>query len=383
MLYTRTAPRAKLVVASALFAMALGCLSMGQIRSAENGYFETVGLDRASVNYMDELSLRLVQRASRYLESRGLEYPSPILLRLRPPVNAGFEGDHQIQLGERSVVKLDLRWDDALTLERTSYLLSKALLLQYAVYNFGPGSAPAMRAWPVVALATDFYLTLRPAEASRMQRELGEEIALNADVLFRLRMADGEVPAASAYWLLRSLRVLSGDGTYARRFFKQAVLGIDVAEPLGILLRDSSRGVSPGTIEQWWATQKKSILGRPLERFDTMRESREWIESIADLGSIELEPDTEPLNLRSLRRHKDSAEVRESIEARYEILSLRLVRCNPAFHNAAQSLGALFEVFLEEEPSHKYVHALVIYLGDMEDARGIEAAINEKLAEEF
>lgn len=383
MRHTRTTPRPKLVVACALFAMALGCVAMGQIRSANNGYFETVGLDRASVNYMDELSLRLVQRASRYLESRGLEYPSPILLRLRPPANADFEGDHQIQLGERSAVKLDLRWDDALTLERTNYLLSKALLLQYAVYNFGPGSAPAMRAWPVAALATDFYLALRPAEASRMQRELGEEVALNAGVLFRLKMADGDAPAASAHWLFRSLRALSGDDTYARRFFKQAISGIDVSEPLGIFFRNSAPGAPPAAIELWWATQKKSILGRPLERVDTMRDSREWLESIADLGSIELEAGDEPLNLRSLRRHQDSAGVRESIEARYEILRVRLARCNPAFYNAAQSLGALFEVFLEEGPSHKYVHALVIYLSDMEDAREMEAAIDEKLSEGF
>lgn len=353
-----------------------------QMETASNRYFETIGLDRASVYYIDELSRYIGERAGRYVSRRDLEYPQPILVRLRPVVTADFDGDYRIQMGERSSVILDLRWEAGLTLERTCYLLSKALLLQYTIYNFGPGRAPSMRAWPIAALATDAYLGLRPAETLRMQQDLRDELMLDAGSIFRLKTADGDAPSAAAYWLAQSLRGLSRDSQYMRRFFKQGLSGIDVAEPLAIRLKqDTPQG--PGIqLEAWWMIQKRAILARPIERVESMSDSRKWIEAVADLSSAELGADSGPINLRTLRKHAESATIRELITARYEILRLRLPRCNPAFFNAAQSLGALFESFLDGEPPHKYVHALVRYLRDIEDAGAMESAITLKLAED-
>lgn len=363
-----------------IFLTAGACLSApAQIERASNRYFETVGLDRRSVVFMDELSLYIGERATRYVDRQDLDYPQPILLRLRPEATADFEGDHRIQLGERSAVLLDLRWETNLTLERTCYFLSKALLLQYTIYNFGPGRAPSMRSWPIGALATDAYLGLRPAETLRVQQALRGELAMGAGPIFGLKTADGEAPAASAYWLMQSLGRLSRDGRYMRRFFKQGLSGIDVAEPLAIRLKKNTPQGPGIELEAWWDVQKKAILARPIERFESMSVSREWIEAVADLSSFELRADSDPIDLRTLRKHEESAAVRELIMARYEILRIRLPRCNPAFFNAAQSLGALFETFLSNEPSHKYVHALVSYLRDIEDAKKMESTIGLKL----
>jgi hypothetical protein len=349
---------------------------------ARNLYFETVGLDRRSVNYMDELGLYVGERATRYLDSQDMAFPQPILLRLRPPAYAEFAEDHRIQLGERSVVQLDLRWSDELTLERSCYLLSKALLLQYTVFNYGPGRAPAMRAWPIAALGMDAYLGLRPAEMVRVQQNLRDELRFDAGSILRLKTADGKAPSASAYWLSQALRGMSRDGQFVRRFFKQALSGLDVAEPLSIQLgKDSPLG--PGIqLEAWWAAQKQAILQRTLEAFESMADSRQWLEAIADFSSADLGDGAGSVNLRSLRTLQDSPEARELIAARYEILRLRLTRCNPAFFNAARSLGALYETFLNREPSHRYVHALVIYLGDFEDARAMESAIHRHFSGE-
>lgn len=351
-----------------------------QMESAVNRYFEIVGLDRRSVIYMNELSRYVGQRAGRYVDQRDLEYPQPILLRLWPPDSVDFRDDHRIQLGERSAVQLDLRWGADLTLDQTCLLLSKALLLQYTVYNYGPGRAPSMRAWPIAALGVDAYLGLRPAEVLRVQQDLRREANLDAGSILSLKTADGDAPPASAYWLSQALRVLSRDGQLVRRFFKQALSGIDVAEPLAIQLgKDSPQG--PGIqLEAWWARQTDAILSRSLEAFESMQASREWLEAMADLSSADLAKVDEPIDLRSLRKYKDSEEVRELIAARYEILRLRFARCNPAFFNAAQSLGALFETFLNEEASHRYVHALVVFLGDMEDAKEMQIVIGSKLS---
>lgn len=351
-----------------------------QMESAVNRYFETVGLDRRSVNYMNELSLYVGQRAARYVNQRDLEYPQPILLRLWPPDSADFRDDHRIRLGERSAVQLDLRWSANLSLDRACLLLSKALLLQYTVYTYGPGRAPSMRAWPIAALGLDAYLGLRPAEVLRVQQDLRREANLAAGSILSLKTANGDAPPASAYWLSQALRILSREGQLGRRFFKQALSGIDVAEPLAIQLsKDSPQG--PGIqLEAWWARQRDAILSRSLEAFESMQTSREWLEAVADLGSVAIVQVDEPVNLRSLRAHRDSEEVRELIAARYQILRLRLGRCNPAFFNAAQSLGALFETFLNDEASHRYLHALIVFLGDMEDAKELQIAIGSKLS---
>lgn len=369
-----------LPLVASFLALSMGFSVSGQMHSANNRYFETVGLDRRSVHSIDELSLYIGQRATRYVDRQDLEYPQPILLRLRPGGYVDFSGDHRIQLGEQSAVELDVRWEADLTLERTCYLLSKALFLQYTVFNYGPGRAPSMRAWPIAALATDAYLGLRPAEALRVQQALHGEVRMGAGPILRLKTADGDAPLASAYWLSQSLRGMSRNGQFVRRFFKQALSGIDVSEPLAIQLGKNTPQAPGIQLEAWWAAQKRAVLSRSLEAFESMAASREWLEAVANLDSAVLSENSGPINLRSLRKHQDSAEVRELIEARYEILGLRLSRCNPAFFNAAQSLGALFETFLSEEPSHKYVHALVIYLSDMEDAREMEAAIDSKLS---
>jgi hypothetical protein len=351
------------------------------MESARNLFFETIGLDRRSVNYMDELSVHVGQRASRYVDQQDLAFPQPILLRLRPEAYANFEGDHRLQLGDQSAVQLDLRWDGRLTLERTCHLLAKALLLQYTVYNFGPGTAPTMHAWPVAALATDAYLGLRSAEALRMRQNLRAEAGVTADSIFRIRLADGAAPAASAYYMLQSFEALSPDRRYARRFFKQGLSGIDVGEPLAILLKKAVPEGAVMPVGMWWAEQKRAILARPLEAFESMEASREWLAAIADLSAAGTGAEDASINLRTLRNYQDATAVRELIAARYEILRLRLPRCNPAFFNAAQSLGALFEIFLSDGPSHKYVHALVIYLSDWEDAKEMEEAIDRKLSD--
>ena len=73
--------------------------------------------------------------------------------------------------------------------------------------------------------------------------------------------------------------------------------------------------------------------------------------------------------------------MREFIEARYEILLLRIVSVNPAYFNAARSLGALFETYLSEESKrHRYMHGMATFLGDFEDAKDLEDLVLRNLS---
>ena len=63
------------------------------LRSMGNDRFDVVGLHLRSVSYVNELSAFSIQIAERYLPTKGLAFPSKILITLRPEAHVVFEGD--------------------------------------------------------------------------------------------------------------------------------------------------------------------------------------------------------------------------------------------------------------------------------------------------
>lgn len=348
------------------------------IQSARNNFFEVIGLDRRSVTVVDELNMQVARRAARYLNREGLQYPLPILVRLRPVEQFDFQGDHRIHLAARNAVELDVRWSRELSLERMCYLLSKAILLQYAVFNHGPGIGPEVRSWPIDALAMETYLSLRPAKWMHFQGALGSGPTIPLSVVLGGRLSVAPDPAAG-FWAFQSIKSNLRDSRRWRAAFQQALAGVHVGESLATGLNLQFVADGGVSLENWWSGQVKAIIGRDWDAVESMEASRIWLEALARIDSIEMGEDTVAVDLRSLWQYRDSVVVRGIISARYEILRLRLGRCNPAYFNAARSLGALFETFLDAEPRHTYVHALVAYLVDWEDARDLEATLERSL----
>ncbi len=352
------------------------------LRNMGNSHFEIVGLDVRSVSFVNELSAFAIQIADRYLDRRGMTFPRPILVSLRPEAHAPFEGDYRIRIEERGSVELDIRWEESTTLEGTCRALSEALLVQYAVYNHGLGGAANLRAWPVEALAQEIYIALRPAyfidlvEQARL-RELPE---LTSVAEAPLHASDTE-DLTYSYWLLEVMKSGGLDRPVVRSLFQQAVAGIDIEEALAAAVQPTEPTDELLPVEMWWSGQVAALLGREYEVVETMETSREWLASLARFNApLELESDAVTLNLRSIWKHRAQSEVQELIRARYEILLLRMARINPAYYNPARSLGVLYEALLDgEAPAHKYLHALVIYLSDWEDAKDMQEKIEEKL----
>lgn len=364
-----------------LFVVALvlgsGGIASGQdnLRTLRNPYFETVGLDLRSVNYINDLTAIAVEISQRYLESEGLAYPMPILVNLRPEEHFDFEGDHQISLGPRGSVQLDLRWEEPLSLERTCYLLTDALLVQYAIFNYGPGAEANLPLWPISGLSTEVYLRLRPS-AFMDRAALAKSMPLpsSAEVLF----ASPENPKAASFgfWMLQALKGSSADRATVKKLFQLSLTGTDITEALTASVQWQVPTEEPISIEDWWETQMQKILSREYEVVESMETTRQWLHALADFSQpIKVGEEELKLNLRSLWKHRDTEEIRELVGARYEILKLRLVRANPAYYNPAQSLGTLYEVLLQEDSAYRYVHALTIYLSDWEDAKDMQAEL--------
>lgn len=353
------------------------------LRSMSNKYFETIGMDVRSVSYLNELSVIAANIAARYLEPEGMAFPLPILVSLRPGEHANFPGDYQIRLGARGTVELDIRWEEPMTLERSSRLLAEALLTQYALFNHGTELAAKLRSWTVDALAREVYFSLRPAAiAIALDAARGQEAPPIARVLEASDVSpEGADGYGYGFWLLETMQAAGLDRRQVSRLFRQAVAGLNVEEALAAAVQPTAPTIGPLPLQTWWHEQLAPVLAREYEVVESMEASREWLAALARFNTpVALESGELKLNLRTIRTHRDEAGVRERVQARYQILRLRMTRVNPAYYNPARSLGVLFEALLREAPPHEYLHALTLYLSDWEDAKQMQEVIERKLA---
>lgn len=371
------------LLALCAFVLALACVVGGgtasaapSVRSLRNAQFEIVGLDVRSVSYVYELSQFTVQISSRYLEREGLAFPLPILVSLRPEEHAKFEGDYRIRIEDRGAVQLDIRWEDPLTLERTCYAMVDALLVQYAVFNYGAGAEDALRAWPISALTAEVYNRLRPANyIDLVNRARSMTAPALSEVVTATRTRSGNDPVFG-FWLLNCLKNSHFERPVIRSLMQQSIAGVDVEAALKSVIEPNAPTAEPMPVQLWWEGQLNQLLGREYEVVESMATSRAWMSALARFDEpLVLESGEVSLNLRSLWRYRTEPELREMIEARYQILRLRMLRINPAYFNAAKSLGALFEALLTETPSHLYIHSMAIYLSDWGDAQEMQDEI--------
>jgi hypothetical protein len=354
------------------------------LRSMGNDHFDVVGLHLRSVSYVNELSAFSIQIAERYLPTKGLAFPSNILISLRPEANVDFKGDYRIHIAERGSVQVDLLWEDSMTLERTCYAISEALLVQYAIYNYGIEAPNQLRSWTITALANDVYLTLRPAEfADLLKAAQGAEVSGLNEIVEPLRSGLA-VPSAAGYWLLQAMKSGSLERPVLRSLFQQAIAGIDIEEALTAALWASQPTAELLPIQTWWEQQLSLILGKQYEVIETMEVSREWLATLGRFDTrliLESQEATveQKLDLRAIWTHRAKPEVQELVQARYEILRLRMARINPAYYNPALSMGVLFESILNDELAHEYLHSLTIYLSDWVDAKEMQYSLEKIL----
>ena len=354
------------------------------LRSMGNDRFDVVGLHLRSVSYVNELSAFSIQIAERYLPTKGMAFPSNILISLRPEAHVDFEGDYCIRIAERGSVQVDLLWEDSMTLERTCYAISEALLVQYSVFNYGIEAANQLRSWTISALANDVYLTLRPAKFVDLLKATQEADVSELNGILEPSRSGLAVPSAAGYWLLQTMKSGSLERTVLRSLYQQAIAGIDIEEALAAALWASQPTAELLPVQTWWEQQLGFIFGKEYEVVETMEVSREWLATLGRFdtrlnpGSQEAKEELK-LDLRAIWTHRAKSEVQELIQARYEILRLRMARINPAYYNSAHSLGVLFESILNDELAHKYLHSLTIYLSEWVDAKEMHESLENIL----
>ncbi|MEO0508690.1 MAG: hypothetical protein AAF065_02380 [Verrucomicrobiota bacterium] len=369
----------------ALLAMALCCLispvpslAESNLRTAENRQFEIVGLDSRSVTYIDELSRFIVEVSERYLDSERLRFPQRVLISLKPKQYVDFEGDYEIRVAEPGLVSLDLLWEEEVSLRTVFRAVSEALIVRYSIFNYGRGGLEYLPEWPAAAVGTEAYLRLRPALSDQLINWVDLSTTATIHTLLN-RGWDEPVADANGYLLLLAIKEGGVAASELRGLIDRALSGADVAELLEALLKLKNPAAIPLDLENWWQASLVQVVLPKDGVVETMDVSQRWIKELSDVSNL----GDGGLDLRSIWKQRDDAELRATIQARYEIIRLRLIRVNPGYYNAARSLGFLFEVFLNSERSFEYIHSLTAFLSDYSDAQEIESLVNQVLSIEL
>lgn len=353
--------------------------------SASGTYFEVVGVDQRSVSYVADLGTRLVQSLSRFLEKGGVMFPERIFVTLRPQDAVDFEGSHRIRFVERGGVYLDFHWEAGLELETVCHALTEAYLLRYAIFNYGPTAPEQFPTWVVSALGSQAYLSLRPAMYTAFIRDLERRATPDLAELLETRWPErGETANLSnlrdGFWVLVSMRQSGLDRRTITSVMEQAIAGANLHGRLQEMLQPMAPADPKVDLQDWWQMQRNAALAGHQEIREPMATSRQWLEALAGFEGVAVE-DSTIKNMRGLWQHRNDPALRTVLTARRELLGLRMTRVNPAYFNAARSLGALMEVVLEADRMHEFVAALTTYLNDWEDAKRLESQIHQALAE--
>lgn len=360
------------------------CVSTGlageRIYSESTVSFEVAGFDRRSVQFVAELGQQIEVTAKGMLNDLPERYPNRILVALRSePLVEGQPV--ALRYGERGVVRLDLHWDARMQLDQVSVALADAYLRRYVYFSQGP-QAPLPPAWTKYALGMQCYLRLRPAMLVECQRQLRARSSTPIESILKIGEAEsfeaGSASLALLYW--RALKETVGDGRLLSRYYQAAVLNAIGVTGLQSLLNQLAPVETMLTPEAWWQSWLQAFLAEEYEMFESLEVSRNWIEQIADFSAFETDAGQRVTSLKDLWKLREDTGLRRVLEARLEILVLRLSKVNPAYYNAAHSLGLLLETVISAEQAPDFIRSLTTYLGDIEDTKRLQARVEMELS---
>ncbi len=371
-----------------LLAWALTCVlgfvgtSQARVETAEGRHFEIAGMDRASVQFVDELSARVLIEAGRYLGEQPDSFPQRILVTLRPGDESPEAADYRISIETGGFVRVDFNWRKDLSYLDLCRGLMDAYLARYAIFHHGYDAPEKVKAWVVSALGRQTYLSLRPAVYLGWQESLlrsgtppGPSLVTTAVEV----RANGT--GLAPFLLLMAMRNADFSRETVRGLCRAGVAGVDVAGLLTAAIQPPDPGADPVALHDWWRENMAEILSDPVVRFDSLEDSNRWIKELSETREF-MDAGFRAENLRDLWEFRSEASVRAAVEIRLGRIVAHIERVNPAFRNAAQSLGLLYESLLNGKQEHVYIFALTRFLGDFSDARRLredmDSALNEK-----
>ena len=349
------------------------------VLTSEDSYFEVVGMDARSVGIVSQISQHIVRSCEKYMTQLPDGYPQRVLVILRPPSAVESMANYKTQVYSGGFVQIDFKWDESLDLETVCFGLTEAFVCRYAIYQYGSAGPENCKYWPISALSSQSYLSLRSAQTDTYYEQLRTTGVPDLMTLLQLPQINSSKIATGreGYWLLRTFRDQSMDRKQIARLIEYSIAGNNVGKLLQEFLLEQSPDAND--IENWWFASMGALAEVPFDRVESMHVSEGWIRDAVDFTAFQKEAGRDVENIRALWKLRDTPSIREMLSARQALIALRIVRVNPAYFNAARSLALMYENILHSENSYEYLHAWTRYLGDFEDANRLQAQTCELL----
>lgn len=350
--------------------------------SIEGRLFNIVGTDNRSTSFVNVLAEHVAKTCCDYVKAGNHNFPQKILVTLYPEESANFEKGYQIRISPRGQVSLDFCWNKSLSFETACRALAEAYLLSYARFNYGTGVNERIRFWPLSALGAQSYLSLRPAQRANYIRTARKSEMPEIGTLLTLYFSEfsgKDLNPNQGYWIFRILRESGLSESQVAILLDRALAGQDVGPRLLKMLFPKDENQTNERLQEWWQNQVSSYLSQEHEFYDSMANSESWIQEISDFSTSDTLGE-KLKNLMDLWDCRADIELRSILSARCNIIRLRIMQVNPAYFNAAVSLGALYETVLVAENKYEFIRAFSVYLNDWEDAKRLHNRVAELTA---
>jgi hypothetical protein len=231
-------------------------------------------------------------------------------------------------------------------------------------------------------LSKQTYLSLRPGVYQAWQESLqGEGVpdmpSLN-DTVAETRLLESK---RSDFFFFLALRNAGFSRESVCSLCRAGVAGVDIVGNLNELIQPSDPSLDLVNLSTWWKVQLTDLLSEPVALFDSLTASAQWIEALSGIDDF-VQLGIEVKNLRDLWRYRADERVRDLIVIRLGKMVAHMDRVNPAYQNAQQSLGLLYEGLLKGKKEHAFLFSLSAFLGDLTDAEGLRKDVIEALSED-
>ena len=317
------------------------------IYSAESDYFEVVGSDIKSVQYVDELATFsqeiLFDEISVRSQGTFAALPRKILIQL---VKFNSEKYYDLQINSLGFITLTLNWNSSLSLEKTLEGITAAFLtsFSYSYLGYESFNSKPIASWIIQCLSSDIYYKLKPTMLRAVSVERLKTVGSN---LFSSGFLDtNSINTPQSYILWRYFKSLDLSEAIKKGLIFDSLKGEDVSERFYQQLKVYYMVEIFSSLDLLTKLEQ-SLHKHRKGQFETMETSEEWLDSLIDFTNVRIEGiPSNDINYHKLWLHRSNPDVIQLIKARIEMINLGICRINPLYYNSAQSLGLVYQKLL-------------------------------------
>ncbi|MEM8550113.1 MAG: hypothetical protein AAGF10_04925 [Verrucomicrobiota bacterium] len=358
------------------------------IRTTENRFFEVAGTDFDSVQYVTDMAQAAGEHgADIFPLSNAL--PLPILVKLVPATDAGFELPYQIRPQPNGDVNVLVRWSEDTRYEDVCQALASGFLVRSAIWRFGQSAGTTVPDWLELAMGLDLQIRLQPALIDQVVLTSRDQPSWTLARIFSLKGNQAmKLPEARSHslWLMRYLRNQSPDREHYRRLMAGFLKNMP---PVRLLVSAFPEKLSSQReMDLWWAVgYQATIRARQTPFFD----SDESIRIVRDSSFVTAEIDGKDvrLGLDSLFAYRGNVALARAAQQRVREIKIDLQKINPIYYNSLLSLGLAYETWLDlptaedsDDPSADeafYTNAISRFDQDFKSAQFLDLEIKRLL----